>query len=119
MNSYSCEHRRSNSANRSSARLVKNSGEILRGNENPHVTRYASRNFAIEREETRQPQNILIVLKLISNEASLQADGPSVAHIAKLYLNLVLRYLGNPQALQSWIGRKFSDRALGQKARPP
>jgi hypothetical protein len=45
----------------------------------------------------------------------LQADGPCVAHIAKLYVNLVLRYLGNPQALQSWIGRKFSDRALGQK----
>src|SRR5260370_27788024 len=115
MNSHSCEHWRFNGDNWSSASLVANPGEILRGSEDPHVTQYASRNFAIEREETRQRQNILIVLKLISNEASLETDGPSVAHIAKLNVNLVLRYLGNPQALQNWIGRKFSDRALGQK----
>src|SRR6267378_4461452 len=79
MNSHSCEHWRSNGDNWSSASLVANPGEILRGSEDPHVTQYASRNFAIEREETRQRQNILIVLKLISNESSLQADGPCVA----------------------------------------
>src|SRR5258708_18498462 len=115
MNSHSCEHWRSNGNNWSSASLVANPGEILRGSEDPHVTQYASRNFAIEREETRQRQNILIVLKLISNESSLQADGPCVAHVAKLNVNLVLRYLCNPQALQSWIGRKSSDCAFGHK----
>src|SRR6266481_4996085 len=118
MNSHSCEHRRSNGDNWSSASLVAHSGEILRGSEDPHVTQYAARNFAIEREETGQRQNILIVLKLISNESSLQADGPCVAHVAKLNVNLVLRYLCNPQALQSWIGRKSSDCAFGQKYSP-
>src|SRR5258708_11451671 len=63
MDSHSCEHWRSNGDNWSSASLVANPGEILRGSEDPHVTQYASRNFAIEREETRQRQNILIVLK--------------------------------------------------------
>jgi hypothetical protein len=95
--------------------LVANSGEILRGGEDPHVTQYASRNFGIEREEPGQRQDILIVLKLISNESSLQADGPCMAQVAKLNVNLVLGYLCNPQALQSWIGRKSSDRAFGQK----
>src|SRR6266478_2892449 len=93
MNSHSCEHWRSNGDNWSAASLVANPGEILRGSEDPHVTQYASRNFAIEREETRQRQDILIVLKQISNESSLETDGPSVAHIAKLNVNLVLRYL--------------------------
>src|SRR5260370_19265850 len=74
MNSHSCEHWRSNGDNWSSASLVANPGEILRGSEDPHVTQYSSRNFAIAREETRQRQNILIVLKLISHAASLQAD---------------------------------------------
>src|SRR6266446_3755054 len=104
MDSHSCEHWRSDGDNWSSAGLVANPGEILRGSEDPHVTQYASRNFAIEHDETHQRQNILIVLKLISNESSLQADGPCVAHVAKLNVNLVLRYLCNPQALQSCIG---------------
>src|SRR5260370_36924865 len=115
MNSHSCEHWRSNGDNWSSASLVANPGEILRGSEDPHVTQYASRNFAIERKEAGQRQDILIVLKLISNESSLQADGPCVAHVAKLNVNLVLGYLCNPQALQSWIGGKSSDFSFGQK----
>src|SRR5207249_4674397 len=110
------ERGRAQRADRRPRHVVALIGQILGGDERFRAVAERVRDQRVKREEVLQPELVLVVVELRSDEPSLDSESQARAapggggiRVAGLEGELLTRHLGNPQTLEQGVGGKAQD----------
>src|SRR5439155_13472769 len=107
---------RAQRADRRARHVVALVGQILGGDERFRAVAERVRDQRVKREEVLQPELVLVVIELRSDESSLHSESQAGEalrgegiRVASLESELMARHLGNPQAPEQGVGGKAQD----------
>src|SRR5262249_25404207 len=97
------QHSRSDSQQWSAADFVTRSGDVRGRGKKGSLRGHTTRDLRIQGEEGCERKDILIIVKLLSDESSLHACTPIAVSVIELDIHLVPWHLRNPKLLKGCI----------------